>query len=86
MKSYKTPYRIKVDNELRYNFKRYYNKLNKTNHDLHSRDLYGLDCHFKLWLHFEKGITDLALYLDSLEANTSLKSEYHKTGKRVYNK
>ena len=85
-KSLKTPIKYTKKLKLIYEFKRYHNRKQGTKYNLYNADLYGLDCYFKLWLSLEKGITNLDLYLKSLEVNTSLRGEYHGKGTRVYNK
>jgi len=86
MKSLNTPIQYTRKLKLIYEFKRYHNRQQETNHNLYNSNLYGLDCYFKLWLSLEKGITDLDLYLKNLGVNTSLRGEYHRRGTRVYNK
>ena len=86
MKSLNIPSHIERHRELIIEFKRFI-KINQ-NIKLPPFDnkLHGYDCNFKLWLSLEKGITDLDLYLKSLEVNTSLRGEYHGKGTSIYSK
>ena len=85
-KSLKTPIQYTKKLKLIYEFKRYHNRKQGTKYDLNNGNIYGLNVEFNKWLSLEKGITDLDLYLKSLEVNTSLRGEYHRKGTRVYNK
>ena len=86
MNSLKTPIQYTKKLKLIYEFKRYHNRKQGTKYDLNNGNIYGLNVEFNKWLSLEKGITDLDLYLKSLEVNTSLIGEYHGKGTRVYNK
>tara|TARA_R110002051_G_C8485717_1_gene462368 strand:- start:137 stop:403 length:267 start_codon:yes stop_codon:yes gene_type:complete len=85
-KSLNTPIQYTRKLKLIYEFKRYHNFKHKTKLPPLDGKLHGCDFDFKKWLSLEKGITDLDLYLKSLEVNTSLKGEYHGKGTRIYSK
>jgi len=86
MNSLKTPIQYTKKLKLIYEFKRYHNRKQGTKYDLNNGNIYGLKVEFNKWLLLKKGITNLDLYLKSLEVNTSLRGEYHGKGTRVYNK
>tara|TARA_R110002051_G_C8580811_1_gene477226 strand:- start:586 stop:837 length:252 start_codon:yes stop_codon:yes gene_type:complete len=75
MKTLNTPTHIEEHRKLMYQFKISYNL------PLFDNKLHGYDIEFKDWLSTNKGITDLAIHLENIKKNKSIKAIYHKKGK-----